>query len=236
MYHWIVIPSLKHPNGFSSTILNLNQIVKYPIVHFLGGKNNDKIIFLGTSPNFEIDVSIKVIIFDTTSKQWETNRYVLGEPKGGYRYDFGDSASWVSDEKTGLAYRFNSVDVGMVVFDSINLAFVNKSVSNPRKLFNSRFVDYDDYAQVLLPSGKILYIGGWTSGSIGIRGNKHSMSNILTYDIMTDTWQMMVWKSFKSTSDKHCIKWQFNQSFFLDINIEYEPEGCLKHTAVSSKL
>ena len=96
-------------------------------------------------------------------------------------------AIWVSDEKTGLAYSLQSFSniSEMVIFDSINLAFVNNNVSSsPNFPVESDF----DYAQVLLPSGQILYIGG----SIGIEGDKKSMSNLLTYDIKRNTWQMMV--------------------------------------------
>ena len=147
----------------------------------LGGKNNDKIIFLET---LSID-DYKANIFNTTLEQWKINKDVVGEPKG-YHSLF---ASWTSDEKTGLAYLFDSFSNGMVIFDPVNLAFVNNSVSSTQNLFNDKFVIYDDYAQVLLPNSQILYI----SGSIGNdKQSMKSMSNILTYDIITDTWQMMV--------------------------------------------
>ncbi len=149
----------------------------------LGGKNNDKTIFLEKSSIN--DDKYRANIFDIKLEQWETNKDVVGKPKG----FLSGSASWISDEKTGLAYSFNSVSDGIIIFDSVNLAFVNKDVSNPQNLFNGKIVTYDNYAQVLLPSGQILYIGG----SIGNENDKQSMRNILTYNIITDTWQMMVW-------------------------------------------
>ncbi len=160
----------------------------------LGGKDNDKIIFLEI---LSID-DYKANIFDTTLKQWEINKDVVGKPKG----YVSSLASWVTNAKTGLAYSFDSVDDGIVIFDSVNLEFLNISVSNPQNLFNDEFFFYKDYAQVLLPSDQILYIGG----RIGIE--KQSMSNILTYDIIKDTWQMMVWKSLILLvfNIQYCIK------------------------------
>ncbi len=167
---WIDLTNIKpKPDGFQffdSTILV--------------GKNKDKIIFFETS----IDI-IKVIIFDTTLKKWEINKDVVGKLKG----SLSSSAGWISDEKTGLAYLFDSDNDGIVIFDSVNLKFLNISVSNPKSLFNDEYVTYNDYAQVLLLSYRqILYIGGW----IRSKNNKQPMSNILTYNIITDTWQMMV--------------------------------------------
>jgi len=88
----------------------------------LGGKDNDKIIFLET-PSID---NYKANIFDTTLEQWEINKDVVGEPKG-YHSLF---ASWTSDEKTGLAYLFDLFSNRMVIFDPVNLAFVNNSVSS----------------------------------------------------------------------------------------------------------
>jgi hypothetical protein len=71
----------------------------------------------------------------------------------------------------------------MSVFDS-NTLTLTKGVSTPENLFGNRYV-FNDFVQILL-NNQILFIGG------GFESVKNSMNSILTYDILTDSWQMMV--------------------------------------------
>ena len=140
---------------------------------FLGGEANDKIFSFDLSSN-----DMRVLnIFDSTLGQWEiiqSQQLFIND--------------WTTDEKTGKTYSLESINEGMSMFDTINLTFT-KSNSNPRNLFADYFL-YADFVQVLLPNGQILYIGGGDLGSI-----KLYMNSILTYNIITDSWQMTVWKS-----------------------------------------
>lgn len=73
----------------------------------------------------------------------------------------------------------------------IQLIWHSQKVIQIREIFFADYFLYTDFAQVLLPNGQILYIGGRDLGGV-----KQSMSSILTYNIVTDSWQMMVWKTF----------------------------------------
>ncbi|CAI2186068.1 7334_t:CDS:2 [Funneliformis geosporum] len=76
---------------------------------------------------------------------------------------------WVSDEKTGKAYTFSS-NYGVVIFDTINLKWINSTL-NQQEFLTNKFTLSTDFAQVMLPNGKILYVGG-TVDEV-----KQSMSN-----------------------------------------------------------
>ncbi|CAI2172313.1 12574_t:CDS:2 [Funneliformis geosporum] len=102
---------------------------------------------------------------------------------------------WVSDEKTGKAYTFSS-NYGVVIFDTINLKWINSTL-NQQEFLTNKFTLSTDFAQVMLPNGKILYVGG-TVDEV-----KQSMSKILTYDSVTDTWT--VTHTAVSTSDGRVI-------------------------------
>ncbi|CAG8727987.1 369_t:CDS:2 [Funneliformis caledonium] len=134
-------------------------------------------------------------IFDTKLNRWEIN-VNIEKPFVTFFKD------WVSDERTGKAYSFSSIAGGVAIFDTINLKWIN-STSNPQEFFTNKFNLYTEFAQVMLSDGRILYVGG-TVDKV-----KQSMSRILTYDSVTDTWTMM-------------------------ITAGNAPEGRIKHTVVST--
>lgn len=165
---------------------------------FLGGKANDKLFFT-TENSFDIknylatenfdskNVSfiknlfafkgeeVKYIdIFDTTLNKWETKISFTGTPSE-YFLDF---RLWISDNKTGKSYSFQWISEAIDIFDTINF---NWSISTPIPLKYSDYIDSSLYGppQVLLPDGKIIYIGG------------HS-SYLLTYDTNNNSWGIIV--------------------------------------------
>ncbi|CAB5384395.1 unnamed protein product [Rhizophagus irregularis] len=152
-------------------------------------KANENLIFLDYA-----DGGVDAYTFHITLNIWETKPFKVKN-----KVSIGIGV-WVSDEKTGISYLFNEIYTDVTIFDSINLT-LTKSVSTAKNLFVEGFL-MDNFVQVLL-NGQILFIGGG-SGSI-----KYSMNNILMYDTLTDTWQMM-----NATGET--------------------PEGRLGHTAVSS--
>ena len=163
----------------SSKWFDLNDIKPQPDVNskpFVGGKANDKLIFL----EFVEDSDYRnVYKFDTVLNQWIIKPDQVLEPKN---LIIGVDDLWVSDEKTGKAYTFAEFSDSISIFDSINLVFA-RGVSNPKDVLTKLMADF---VQVLIPNGQILYIGG------GFGSFKQSMSSILTYNINTDTWQMTV--------------------------------------------
>ncbi|CAG8699400.1 634_t:CDS:2, partial [Funneliformis mosseae] len=168
----------------SDTIVNKTNLVDLTIVKprpdaifsdrpILGGKTHNQIMFLEPI----LDDSF-ADIFDTTLNRWEIN---VNVDKSFMKF----FKIWVSNEKTGKAYSFISIENGVAIFDTINLKWIN-STSNPQEFFTNKSNLYTGFAQVMLSNGKILYIGG-TVGKV-----KQSMSKILTYDSETDTWTMMI--------------------------------------------
>lgn len=135
-------------------------------------KANENLILLDYA-----DDSVDAYTFHITLNIWETKPFKVKN-----KISIGIGV-WVSDEKTGLSYLFDKIDKDMTILDSINLT-LTKSISTADNLFVEGFV-MDNFVQVL-SNGQILFIGGG-SGSI-----KYSMNNILMYDTLTDTWQMMV--------------------------------------------
>ncbi|CAB4410711.1 unnamed protein product [Rhizophagus irregularis] len=151
-------------------------------------KANENLILLDYT-----DDGVDAYTFHITLNTWETKPFKVKN-----KVSIGIGV-WVSDEKTGISYLFDKIDNDMTILDSINLT-LTKSISTADNLFVEGFV-MDNFVQVL-SNGQILFIGGG-SGSI-----KYSMNNILMYDTLTDTWQMM-----NATGET--------------------PEGRLGHTAVS---
>lgn len=156
----------------------ITPISRYP---FLSGKDNDKIIFFSTASDFYIN------IFDTKLNKWEVMNQ---DPKFFLNRiqipDFWSvSNEWITDRKTGKSYTFQSILDGVSIFDSINLE-LTQSASSPKNLFGNSFSSYIDFAQVILPNGLVLFIGGKI-------GNKaQSMGNIIAYNTVTDSWQILV--------------------------------------------
>ncbi|CAG8723267.1 uncharacterized protein OCT59_028711 [Rhizophagus irregularis] len=141
----------------------------------LGGKVNDQIMFFDSDDG----KSVTANSFDTTPKQWIINQNVKSLTPG----FFSDLNGWVSDGKTGKAYTFDSINKGMTILDTINLS-VGSGISTPKNLFAKKSTFYDDFVQVMIPNGQILFIGGKL-------GNEHqSMKSLLTYDSNKDTWQI----------------------------------------------
>jgi hypothetical protein len=148
----------------------------YPL---LSGKDNDKLYFFSTN-------SKQINIFDTKLNKWEImdqdfqDFFKLVQIPDSW----GISNEWVTDRKIGKSYTYQSTSTGVSIFDSINLE-LTQSISNPSNLFG-KFGSLSDSAQVMLPNGQILFIGGIISNK------EQSMGSILIYDTITDTWQIMV--------------------------------------------
>jgi hypothetical protein len=136
-------------------------------------KTKDNLIILDSA-----DDNVNAYTFHTTSNQWEANPVKVNEQK-----EFISFENWVLDEKTGISYSFPYIFESISVFDS-NTLTLTKGVSTPKNLFGDRYV-FEDFAQILL-NNQILFIGG------GFKSFKNSMNSILTYDILTDSWQLMV--------------------------------------------
>ncbi|CAB4410712.1 unnamed protein product [Rhizophagus irregularis] len=155
----------------------ITPISRYPL---LSGKDNDKIIFFSTASDFYIN------IFDTKLNKWEVMNQ---DPKFFLNRiqipDFWSvSNEWITDRKTGKSYTFQSILDGVSIYDSINLE-LTQSASSPKNLFGNSFSSYIDFAQVLLPNGLVLFIGGKI-------GNKaQSMGNVIAYNTVTDSWQIL---------------------------------------------
>jgi hypothetical protein len=163
--------------------LNLfSSLSSYPL---LSGKDNDKLYFFNTDTN-----SNQINIFDTKLNKWETmDQELQGFLKLIQIPDFWRiSEDWATDRKIGKSYTFQSTSKGVSIFDSINLE-LTQSASNPANLFG-KFVSFSDFAQVMLPNGQVLFIGGIIINKV------QSMGSILIYDTITDAWQIMVRKSF----------------------------------------
>ncbi|CAB4443883.1 unnamed protein product [Rhizophagus irregularis] len=153
-----------------------NSISRYPL---LSGKDNDKIFFFNTDDNYRISV------FDTKLNKWET---IDQDPKVFLKRMqipnfWSVSSEWVSDKKIGKSYTFQSISEGLSIFDSVNLE-LTQNTSSPKNLFGEFASSYTDFAQVLLPNGQILFIGG------KIDNKAQSMDNILIYNTITNTWQI----------------------------------------------
>jgi hypothetical protein len=125
-----------------------------------------------------LDENVNAYTFHTTSNQWETNPVKVNKQK-----EFFLDEDWVLDEKTGISYLFRDVFKSILVFDS-NTLTLSEGVSTSKNLFGDKYV-FKDFVQILL-NNQILFIGG------GFKSFKNSMNSILTYDILTDSWQLMV--------------------------------------------
>ncbi|CAG8588613.1 2516_t:CDS:2 [Gigaspora rosea] len=177
------VPLDNNTIAYASKWFNIN-VPKSKIDYFqnrpiLGGKANDKIFFMSTS----FSENVRLHTFDTTLKKWETNISYQGAPSDSHNFDH---ITWVSDELTSKSYHYDGYGHNLTIFDSINLAWIN-STSNPQNV-SPNFAWYSDFVQVLSTNDKIFYIGG----ALGFTGSKQLMlmSNILTYDIVSDSWQI----------------------------------------------
>jgi hypothetical protein len=166
---WIDLTVIR-PQPLSSSFFS------YPL---LSGKDNDKLYFFNTDSN-------QISIFDTKLNKWETmDQELQGFLKLIQIPDFWVIFNeWVTDRKIGKSYTFQSTSTGVSIFDSVNLELTKSA--NLENIF-SKFISLSDFAQVMLPNGQVLFIGGM----IGI-GVEQSMDNILIYDTITDAWQIMV--------------------------------------------
>jgi hypothetical protein len=149
-------------------------------------QGGNKIMFLGEfADNFYVNE------FDITLKKWNINQYVKNLQPTKYPIS-ASSPIWISDEKTGKSYLtpefFNR---NVVIFDTINMV-INYSALTPINFSTnpSKFGYYKNYAQVLVPNGQILFIGGQ------IDDVNQFMNNLLIYDTINDTWQLGVFKIF----------------------------------------
>ncbi|KAF0518666.1 kelch repeat protein [Gigaspora margarita] len=142
---------------------------------FIGGNSNKKLFFIDQS----LDV-LYVDTFNTKLNKWEANNSYNGLPNTKFLlFD-----SWVFNETTGISYSFQGLNIGVVMFDTINFAWIN-SISNPQNLFpRSSFLS--KCIPVLLSNCQILYIGGEFSN---IHKYQILMDRILTYDSIKDSWQ-----------------------------------------------
>jgi hypothetical protein len=126
--------------------------------------------------------------FDTTLKKWNINQYVKNlQPT---KYISISFAGWIFDEKTGKSYLTPEYfDNNVIIFDTINMV-INYSALTPINFSTnpSKFGYYRKYAQVLVPNGQILFIGGQ------IDNVNQFMNNLLIYDTIKDTWQLGVFK------------------------------------------
>ncbi|CAG8761617.1 6594_t:CDS:2, partial [Dentiscutata heterogama] len=118
-------------------------------------------------------------IFDTTLNKWETKIDFAGTPS---EY-FGDYCLWISDNKTGKSYSLQWITDAMDIFDTINF----KWSVNTIPILYWDYVDQSVYGppRILLPSGKIIHIGGKTDSY------KKLMERLLTYDTITDSWEII---------------------------------------------
>ena len=123
---------------------------------------------------------------DTKAKKWTINKSIEEAKRLTY-----NSNRWDTIGKTGKSYSFDSIRNGISIFDNVKLTW-SYSLTNPKFLFTSEFAAYNNLAQVLLPNGQILYIGGTIDSA------KLTMDKILTYDTVTDNWQMTVRKKIFS--------------------------------------
>ncbi|KAF0374960.1 kelch repeat protein [Gigaspora margarita] len=212
---WISLPSNPDPNCSYSP--------------FLGGKTNDKLFFTTTN-SFDVKnyfftknlnsknlIFIKnsfafndvkyIDIFDTTLNEWEPKINLTGTPS---KY-FWDIFLWVSDNKTGKSYSFQFLSKAIDVFDTINFKW-SISASIPLQYLN--YFDESLFgSRVLIPSGKIMQIGGKNSKDEPAK----LMTRLLTYDTITDSWEIIV------------------KSFILLNTIGEIPDERTYHTAVLSK-
>ncbi|CAG8662047.1 3761_t:CDS:2 [Gigaspora margarita] len=173
---------------YASKWINLENTTSVRSQHpFLGGKANNQIYFIDQLRGL-------AHIFDATLYKWKLNISYYGVPNKDY-YDMND---WISDDKTGKSYYFVGTNRGISIFDTINLTWANSS-SIPQILFQTLFQAsnltaieyyYHTFAQVLLPSNKIFYIGGSYSINTSLIVSYVSMNYILSYDIATDLWQI----------------------------------------------
>jgi hypothetical protein len=161
------------------TVIRPRPLSFFSYYSLLSGKDNDKLYFFSIS-------SKQINIFDTKLNKWEImdqdfqDFFKLVQIPDSW----GISNEWVTDRKIGKSYTFQSISTGVSIFDSINLE-LTQSISNPSNLFG-KFGSLSDSAQVMLPNGQILFIGGIISNK------EQSMGSILIYDTITDTWQIMV--------------------------------------------
>jgi hypothetical protein len=127
-----------------------------------------------------------VNIFDTILKKWDINHYVNNtQPEK----NIFELTNWITDEKTGKSYLAPTIfEENMVIFDTINMV-INSSASGPKVLAKdpASIGSYNKYAQVLVPNGQILFIGGRVDYRINL-----SLDNLLVYDTVNDTWQTTV--------------------------------------------
>lgn len=182
---WINLPQTSDPNCTDSP--------------FLGGEKNDKLFFTTTNSfyiknYFTIKNSnikniftknlgdVNIDIFDTRLNKWETKINFTGKTSKYFHY----FCFWISDEKTGKSYSFQDISKAIDIFDTINFRW---SIST---LIPSRYQYYVDTSlhgppRVLLPSGKIVHIGGYSQYRF-----MNLMAKLLTYDTITDSWEMIV--------------------------------------------
>jgi hypothetical protein len=146
----------------------------------------NKILFLDDfASNFYVNE------FDTTLKKWNINQPVKNlQPTKDITHISTSLSRWIFDEKTGKSYLTPEYfDDNVVIYDTINMAVnysaltpINFSPSQSKTLLSS----YRKYAQVLVPNGQILFIGGQ------IDDVNQVMNNLLIYDTVNDTWQLGV--------------------------------------------
>ncbi|CAG8832333.1 30622_t:CDS:2, partial [Gigaspora margarita] len=161
--------SLENETIYSSQWLNIAKPPSYiKMSHpFIGGNSNKKLFFIDQS----LDV-LYVDTFNTKLNKWEANNSYNGLPNTKFLL----LDSWVFNETTGISYSFQGLNIGVVMFDTINFAWIN-SISNPQNLFpRSSFLS--KCIPVLLSNGQILYIGGeFTSdGRIIVYGGQNNLS------------------------------------------------------------
>ncbi|CAG8706737.1 44366_t:CDS:2, partial [Gigaspora margarita] len=173
----------------SSKWVKVNNIPDYSISKspFLGGNANDKLFFvtvssIGTSARVYVDV------FDTTLNKWVTNNSFTGKPS----QFFEDFKSWTFDENTKKAYSLQEISGLIDIFDTVNLVWSNSSlIPQIYKTFAASSLSalYGP-SQVLLSNGQILYFPNESSSTLYPTIDT-TMTSILSYSIITNSWQFI---------------------------------------------
>ncbi|CAG8699452.1 2030_t:CDS:2, partial [Gigaspora rosea] len=140
-------------------------------------------LFFATSASYETSAGVYIDVFDTTSNQWKTNLSFTGKPS----QSFLDFKPWITDGSTGKAYSFQIIPDTIEIFDTVNYAWTNSSLI-PQTYLTS-FISLYGPPQVLLSSGVILYFVSEPSSSITT--STTSMGSILSYNIKTNSWQLI---------------------------------------------
>ncbi|KAF0547907.1 galactose oxidase [Gigaspora margarita] len=155
---------------------------------FLGGISNDN-LFFAKSASYGTPAEVYVDTFDTTLNQWKTNLSLTGKPS---QY-FLDFKPWITDASTRKAYSLQYIPGIIEIFDTVKYAWANSSVipQTYQTYLSLSLSNLYGPPQVLLSSGVILYFASEPSSSSATTSNTASMDSILSYNIKTNSWQLI---------------------------------------------